>query len=539
MLNRNTDIAGGAPPAAMTGTPAPGRARGRLPVAALVALACWAAALGALLLIFQAGHPVQGHLVHSDALYLPVLFDDVLTRGGSLSDWYLTPAPYFFPDMLVYLPAWLGGNSAFQQTLLFALLQAVLASGALYFLARQALPRERMPAAALLAIVFVWLGLHADDPFVRLFSSAHHYGAFIVALVLAALWLGRDAGRGALTGKAGAAALAALGLLTTLSDALFLVQAVLPLLAAALLYRHDAPQASSPRRALLLLFLPALLGMLSYKLVVAHPTRYSSRLGLSRLTDNLAELGKIGATLFGERPLLAATVALVLALGMVCIGAALRKRPLPGLTRPLQLLAAFATLSCAATLAVMLLSTTVLPVARYLISALSLPLIAGVFALAHLLGQHFRYPGVALCLVFTGLLAADAWKARAQDDSASYYYTERIACVDRVLAAAAARHGIAQYWDAKHLQGLSRSQLTLAQYTPELEPMKWITSERFFRPAYDFAIIANGAAGEFRLPVARLIAFNGEPAQTAQCGDLTVLVYATGTLRVPAAAPGK
>lgn len=528
-------MAGGAPAASMASTPA---AR-RLPAGALAALACWAIALGALVLVFRAGHPIQGHLVHSDALYLPVLFDDLLKRGGSLSDWFLTPAPYFFPDMLVYLPAWLVGTGAFQQTLLFALLQTALASGTLYFLARQALARDRMLGAALPAIVFIWLGLHADDPFVRLFSSAHHYGAFIVALVLAALWLGRDAGRDAVTGKPGAAALAALGLLTTLSDALFLVQAVLPLLATALLYRHGAARTGAPRHALMLLLLPALLGMLSYKLVVAHPTRYSSRLGLSRLVDNLAELARIGTTLFGERPLLAATVALALALGAACIGAPLRQRPLPGLPRPLQLLAAFATLSCAATLAVMLLSTTVLPVARYLVSALSLPLIAGVFTLAHLLGPRFRYPGVALCLVFAGLLAADAWKVRAQDDTGSYHYARRIACVDRVLAAAGARYGIAQYWDAKHLQGLSRRQLTLAQYTSELEPMKWITSERFFRPGYDFAIIANGAADELRLPAARLIAFNGEPAQTVFCGNLAMLVYSTGKLRVPAAAPDK
>jgi len=103
-------MAGGAPAASMASTPA---AR-RLPAGALAALACWAIALGALILVFRAGHPIQGHLVHSDALYLPVLFDDLLKRGGSLSDWLLTPAPYFFPDMLVYLPAWLVGTGAFQ-----------------------------------------------------------------------------------------------------------------------------------------------------------------------------------------------------------------------------------------------------------------------------------------------------------------------------------------------------------------------------------------------------------------------------------------
>jgi hypothetical protein len=34
----------------------------------------------------HAGHPVQAHLVDSDAFYLPVLYDDLLARGGSLAD---------------------------------------------------------------------------------------------------------------------------------------------------------------------------------------------------------------------------------------------------------------------------------------------------------------------------------------------------------------------------------------------------------------------------------------------------------------------
>lgn len=507
--------------------------KAKQPLIGLAALACWAAALAALLLLLRAGHAAQGHLVHSDALYLPVLFEDVFRRGSSFSDWYLTPAPYFFPDMLIYLAAWLAGGDAFRQTLLFALLQTALAGGALYFLARRALARDRMLAAATVAILLIWLGLHAGDPFVRLFSSAHHYGAFLVAIVMAALWLGLDAGRGPLPGRPAAAAIAVLAWLTALSDALFLVQAVLPLLAAALLCRHGAPRATAPRRAFLLLLAPALLGMLSYKLVVAHPTRHGSRLGLSRLPDNLAELGRICATLFGERPLLAAALLLALGLGAACMLAGLRQRPLSFLPRPLQLLAAFATLSCAATVAVMLLSTNWLPVARYLISALSWPLVAGVFALAHLAGPRFRYVGLALCLVFAAWLATDAWKVRDARSAQDYYYPEQIACLDRALADAGARHGIAQYWDAKRLQGLSRLPLSVAQYTNQLEPMKWITSERFFRPDYEFAIIADREAEEFRLPRARLAELNGEPARTITCGDRTLLLYGKGGLRLP------
>ena len=506
---------------------------------ALLALASVIAAFGALLAILHAGHPVQAHLVHSDALYLPVLFDDLLRRGGSLADWYLTPAPYFFPDFPLYLLAWLGGSNPFEQTTLFALLQVTLLTGALWLVARKTLASGRVAAVAALTALFVWLGLHADDPFVRLFSSAHHYGGFVASLLLAALWLELDAAPNARRRRIVAAAVALLVWLTALSDALVLVQAVGPLLAAALLCRGAAPLAAAVRRAALLLLLPALAGMGAYRFVVAHPTRYKSKLGLGRLSANLDDMGAMFATLLGGRPLLAAALLLSLLAGLACILAYLRRkapaawpsllaRPLP---RSLHLLLVFSTLACAATVAVMLLSPNVQPVPRYLIAALSWPLVSGVFALACLPGAVFRHASLGLALIFSGLLTADAWHARGRQDAATYFYPKQVACIDRALEAAGAHHGIAQYWDAKRIQALGRSHPTLAQYTGELTPMPWITSQRYFGAHYDFAIIADQEAPEFRLPRAQLTALNGEPLQTVTCGDRSVLLFGPGRLR--------
>ena len=512
----------------------PGRYRIPAPLRHLPALACAIAALIALAVILRAGHPVQAYLVNSDAFYLPVLFDDLLARGGSLADWYLTPAPYFFPDFPLYFLAWLGATGAFGQVTLFALLQVASTGIALFLLARPALASGRLLAAAELTVLFVWLGLHAYGPYVYLFSSAHHYGAFVAALLLLALWLGRDAR----PGRAGSAMLALLVFLATLSDALFLVQAVVPLTAAAFLCRHGATPATGPRRVLLLLIAPALAAMLSYRFLVAHPTRYKARLGFGRLQEHLGELAGIGDALFASRPLLAAALLLALFAGLACCAALLRGRKIAALPRPLVLLLVFATLSCAASIALMLLSTNVEAVPRYLIAALSWPLVAGLFALAHLLGRHFRYAGLGLAAVFAALLAVQAWQARQVRDADRYFYPEQIACIDRALAAANARHGIAQYWDAKLLQGLSRRQLTLAQYFGTLEPMQWITSQGFFGERYDFAIIAEDEGPAFRLPREQLLSASGQVAQSVSCGNRTVLLFGSPGLHVGGAKAG-
>jgi hypothetical protein len=44
-------------------------------------------------------------LFFADALHLPLVFRDIFELGGELSDWYQTPAPYWFPDFLLYLPS--------------------------------------------------------------------------------------------------------------------------------------------------------------------------------------------------------------------------------------------------------------------------------------------------------------------------------------------------------------------------------------------------------------------------------------------------
>jgi hypothetical protein len=49
-------------------------------------------------LAYHAGDHYMAQLGNSDALYLPTLFKDVFQHGGSIQDWYLTPAPYFLPD---------------------------------------------------------------------------------------------------------------------------------------------------------------------------------------------------------------------------------------------------------------------------------------------------------------------------------------------------------------------------------------------------------------------------------------------------------
>ena len=133
----------------------------------IVAGALLLSSLACIVLSYLAGHPFRAYLIeNSDLLYLPALFADVLSGGGRIADWYLTPAPYFFPDYPIYFGAYAAGWDTYSRIVLFSVAQTMLVFAAVWLLAKQV----EAPAAFILAvtvtIALVWLALNAGEPFV-------------------------------------------------------------------------------------------------------------------------------------------------------------------------------------------------------------------------------------------------------------------------------------------------------------------------------------------------------------------------------------
>jgi hypothetical protein len=490
-------------------------------------------AVACLAVCYLSGHPLRAGLLNADALYLPTLFDDLLVRGGRLSDWYLTPAPYFFPDYPLYLAAWWMAPTAYDQIIVFGVLQCALLFGAVALLARALGGRAALPAAACSLTLFAWLAASGREPFVLLLSNAYHFGGFLTAVLLAAAWLRFEA-----TGsRAALGAACLLAFLGTLSDSLFLLQAALPLAGAAsarpLVERGR--QANRSRR-LAMAWTPvaaALLGHFGYMRLVAHPTRYDVHLDRARFAHNLHDLAGIGLDLWQALPAAALGWLACAAFALACAVRLARRRDPFGLPPALAWLLVFWLVSATITLAVSLPLAPLPVAARYLIPAACWPILLAPMIAARLLPTH-RAPAVLLVgtCAFTlgiGMAAARQWQAHPIE---SAYYPADSACLDRALARMDLHHGVAQYWDAKPFQRFSRSGIVLAQHIASLEELPWITSRRYFRPAYDFALVGPEAPPPHHIPAARLEAINGPPAARVHCGAYTVLLYGHDVLKV-------
>lgn len=497
----------------------------------VVALACMA-------VFYLTGHPLRDNLLaNADALYLPTLFDHVLGQHGSIRDWYLTPAPYYFPDYPLYLLAYWLGTTSYYSIIIFSILQGLLLFAVLYTLARQVDIAPALPCAALAMTAFAALALSGEEPFVLLFHSGYHFGAFMAALAFAAAWLHWERERAAWAlVVAGALAYAA-----TLSDSLFALQAALPLLAACIVRLVGERGYLAGRRWSIALVLGlAVAGQMSYRLAVAHKTRYSAKMDLAHLGPNFHDLAALFARLWQVLPVFTLLWTACVAFALVATVRLLRGRDTAGLPRHFGWLCALWLLSLAASVAVSLLVYNLPLVMRYFIAAACWPLILLPLGAGYLLQrgegglrqQRAAALATGVATIAVVVLATSTVAQLRMHPLQTDYYPEEIACLDRVLAEYGVRHGIAQYWDAKKLQHFSRGGAVLAQHAPDLSEIRWITSGTYFRPAYDFAVV--GPQGMFPHVIQRdkREAINDKPMLERRCGQYSVLVYGKNRLKV-------
>lgn len=484
---------------------------------------------------YLTGHELRIGMLHADALYLPTLFKDMLHDGGHVKDWYLTPAPYFFPDFAIYLLGYGLGTDNYAQVLLFAVLQCGLLLYGLQALARQIVPATALPCATLGLVLLIGLALTNQEPFVFLLSNASHFGAFVSAVLCMAAWL-RFEGTGAPRALWMACILA---FLTTLSDSLFLLQTVLPLTCvgvARTLLERDYFAGRRLRLALPWMVLgAAILGYLAYGLVVTNPMRFGAQMDLRHIAAKLQDLDAIALHLWNVLPLVALCWIALLGLAAACAVRLVRRRTPPfGLGRPLAWLLVFWLLSSAGALTLSLLVTNVVISIRYFIPLACWPVLLAPLVAAHMLRERaavFVLTATLACCIAIGMATALQWRAHALE---LVHYGDGADCIDRTLAARGLRHGIAQYWDAKTVQSFSHLGITLAQYNDQLDEIPWITSKRYFRPAYDFAVIGPPWPSPNNIPADKLEAINGKPAAQVVCGSYTLLLYGRDGMRVHA-----
>lgn len=500
-------------------------------LAALLALASVAALTLAFLKQFI--HP--GLFFNSDALYLPAVYADLVERGGRLSQWFLTPAPYFFPDWPVYFTlAWLS-SSMYAALAGYMTVQAL----AMWLLAASIARRfsswpQALIGATLATVLTCRLAADIVYPYNFIMLPTYHFSAWLALLAALALLL-PVLQRQAAAPRGTALALALLTALMVLSDRIFALQFAAPALIMLAASRRTQPGWRWLAGAIAA---GCVAGVLLYKwpLLVANGLPMPWHLSRGALRANLGTVGAMIAAVWRYNAALVVCSALFYAgLLMVAPGALRRllgKRGVDGGADTAGWLALFSLTSVLLSGAAIVLSSD-LPTERYFLPLFLIPLVLG----PALLHGYWRADGMRAGLVGAALLlaaAVPAWQlvqlALQAGPVRADYYPQEVACLDRLFEQYDLRHGAAMYWDAKRVAMLSRRRPTIATYTPQLQRQHWINTDATFMPAYDFVLLS-GEGGPEQIDEARLRALNGPPAAVGLCAPVKLLIYPRGGLK--------
>jgi len=488
----------------------------------------WFGGLG-LAILFVIGGIVAGSLREvyflSDNLYIPALFADLVHWHGRLSDWKLTPAPYFFPDMLIYSVATLLAPRLDWSQYLGGCLQLLAIVVAARTLLRRAMPRRRAASSVIAPLFVIWLMLYyfggaALVGPVLVLSS--HGGAVLAAFVTYALCL-RPVKSPRNMGTIGAIAVSALA---GLSDPLFVVScsAVLAF-SCALQFRIPWTRRVDVRPMLLGRALLAAASGFAGAFVaraagLAHAEIASGSLDLAFETAAALwrEIDPVPWWALGGLLLVAGLGALF------CIVARGRASDCG-----LRMLAGW-QLACA-TLVMLAMLWYGRYADRWTLRYMAVSFNLNVVFLCALIARYLPESTnvdkperssiwVASCIVLAGAFALGI---QVSAFSGGGYVTPQYAaslCVRDLAQREGVDTLISDYWHAKPLMLLSEGGAHVVQVRNSLQPYWWINSRAWYRDRKRFGIVVTNG-----LNSSRIVKSLGHPQSIERCKDLELYIY--------------
>lgn len=173
------------------------------------------------------------HFYNPDSLYLPLFYRDIFSNYSILG-WKHPPATYFFPDMPLYVIInFLVGNFHVA-VMLYGVVQSLLFVLSLIYLGNTVFGAKKTVHVLILfagILFFLFLATGDCPAFVPILQNGYHFGATLI-LVFSLVVIAKILGCGTNNKKAAlyAAILFGLSTLIMLSDAIYLVQFLIPAL---------------------------------------------------------------------------------------------------------------------------------------------------------------------------------------------------------------------------------------------------------------------------------------------------------------------
>ena len=473
-------------------------------------------------------------IYHADALYLPALYRD-LASGQDLSGWSLPPAPYFFPDMLVFFGLNRVLGDFHLAILAYGLTQILLFIFGLISLSRLITSLDPYIESLVLlagALFFLYYYATRFHLLSLMLISAHHFGGIVVGAGCLAI-LTSTFEHPHIDGKVVLHVLMALlfSTLTVASDMLYIIHFLVPaMLSVCLLV---ALTAITYRRALvyssLCLSLP--LGRVLNRMLVGSDTAVAlPTFNFHNLWTGLLELISWIQSFWLPRPLLSlAAISFVGTIGLVFTGIVRERKRCAKPIQRLFVLSFLVFQLFACVLSVLYLGKVT---QRYLLPLVIMPtffgwplLIAAACKPMSILNNQLGSKIVAFVVILTCLGILARIGIAPQIGQLVNYYPDLVRCMDDQTRQRHLQNGLSNYWQAKYISMLSHNDLHVIQLDADLHPFYWVNNRHWYEQPFEFIVIDPRQPEGSRLDRGKIIDRFGWPDDSFWCGSSEILIY--------------
>ena len=445
--------------------------------------------------------------INSDMLTLPALFKNLVFEGGKYSDWYLSAAPYFFPDILLFFILSFIFSNFYIVMGIFAIIQHIILFFGIYFLSKEFTQNSLF--VALMAFILL-LFCSYDFIYILSFTQSYHFGEFAFGVWW--LWLIIKIFKENNNLKYIIFAII-LGSLLKASDNIFTLHFILPIICVCFVLK--ALDIIDFKKLFLFIFIclaSYALGVLLYDVLMMHNTSYPMNFTSEAFKNNIIFLKKY----WKENK-----IASLIILG-ICIYASLSLlfKNLRCKTHYLFYFL-FCLVSLLATIMVSLSHFILPPTDRYFTTVFGLCIILFSIFTFSKFNKFFR---ILSCISILFLPNYSMFKAIDFT-----YKTPLSVCIDEFKRAHPVKHGVSEYWQAKVIYMLSN--ISMAQISGNLEDIYMVTSNSFFKDKYDFIIINNKPVYDWSImDKQKIISINGTPDEIIECKEANseILYYKNG-----------
>jgi hypothetical protein len=450
------------------------------------------------------------YFFNSDLLYLPSLYKDIFIDKFSFSGWRITPAPYFFPDMLIYFILMFLTNNFLLSTYLFGFMQSLTFLILVSILIKELIPKVSYYELVLINLVVsvIIISLSVDlilfSLFVFLFMPSIHFGAFISTLlgvILLFKYLRKEKTPYLIS-------IFLLVFIGSLSDRIFLIMFVVPtLLSLSILFVLNKPFSKIYFNIIVGILISSILAFLSYRFMPFIPSFGSM---MSMLNSFKVFLKDIKNFLFSSFPFFLMFVFCIssLVFTLVILYKELRDEPKDIFLIVYLLFFIFFTFF-----------VLFIPIARGIYIDIGgcrynmHVFLYGIVNLAILMvyilksKKFLNYLNVILSLVIIIILISFPINSRLKDLLG--YYPKTTKFLDEISKEYNLKYGISDYWNAKFNTMFSKSDLRIYAVCndKDLRPYHWISNikwykgeekSKYFNPCYKLVIL-NGLNESFVL----------------------------------------